>query len=87
MGDELRIQPGANVRFCCAVEGAQGCLLRICSAESEATVPIDHDHFSYGWQVHVDADTFFRAEVLAGPASDGLVIRALGNPIYVRVGR
>jgi hypothetical protein len=85
MGDELRVPPGTNVHLSCIVEGAQGCELRICSAESDATVPIVQDPYRHEWQARIEADTFYRAEVLAEPVSDETGIRALSNPVYVRV--
>jgi hypothetical protein len=85
MGDELPVQPGTRVHLSCTVEGARGCKLRICSAESSATVPIERDPHRQEWQARIEADTFYRAEVLADPASQDAGIRALSNPIYVRV--
>jgi hypothetical protein len=86
MGDELRVQPGTKVHMSCTVAGARGCELRIHSAESSATVPIERDPYKYEWQVRIEADTFYRAEVHTDPASQDAGIRALSNPVYVRVG-
>ena len=85
MGDELRVLPGTKVHLSCIVEGAQGNELRICSAESSATVPIERDLHRHEWQARIEADTFYRAEVHIDPASQDAGIRALSNPIYIRV--
>jgi hypothetical protein len=85
MGDELRVPLGTNVHLSCVVEGARGCKLRIHSAESSATVPIERDPHRHEWQAWIEADTFYRVEVLAEPVSQDAGIRALSNPIYIRV--
>ena len=85
MGDELRVPPGTNVRLSCVVEGARGCELRIHSAESSITVPIERDRHRHEWRARIEGDTFYRAEVHTEPASQDARVRALGNPIYLRV--
>ncbi len=86
MGDELRVPPGTKVHFSCVVEGARGCGLRIRSAKSDAEVPVERDPFRHEWQARIEANTFYRAEVLTEPASGEAGVRALSNPIYTRIG-
>jgi hypothetical protein len=85
MGDELRVPLGTNVHLCCVVEGGRGCELRIRSAESDAKVLIEGDPYRHEWRARIEADTFYRAEVHAEPVSHQAGVRALSNPIYVRV--
>jgi hypothetical protein len=84
MGDELRAILGAETVLRVRVEGAAGCLLRICSLDDALQATIDEDAFTHEWRVIVDWDTYFRAEVIDQSDPAQRTMRALTNPVYIR---
>ncbi|MGC9467944.1 MAG: CehA/McbA family metallohydrolase [Anaerolineae bacterium] len=84
MGDELRVSPGTRVRLCCVVEDAEGCVLRLRSSESEEVTSITTNPFRHECETRVDQDTFMRVEVIS-PTSQAPPVRALSNPVYLRL--
>jgi predicted metal-dependent phosphoesterase TrpH len=85
MGDAVQAPAGAAIRLRCRVEGAAGCELRIRAMEGDRVVPIGEADFTDEWTVRIAGDTFFRAEVMHRPEPPRVTMRALSNPIYVRI--
>ena len=91
MGDELRLPAGSNLRLRCRVQDGAGNVLRLVSAQSILEAAIGGDDFTYECQVPATGDTYWRAEVIEPPEAPldeepaALMVKALGNPIYVRV--
>jgi predicted metal-dependent phosphoesterase TrpH len=85
MGDRLTVEPGTCMELNCLVVGAAGSLLRIRSLEKDLQVTVREDEFTYSWQKVVDRDIFYRVEVMNDSDPDQRTIRALTNPIYLRL--
>ncbi|OGO17997.1 MAG: hypothetical protein A2Z14_11660 [Chloroflexi bacterium RBG_16_48_8] len=85
MGDRLIVNPGAEIQLSCFVVGAASSLLRIRSSEKDLQVTVGGDEFTYTWKEKVDRETFFRIEVVGISESDQPTVRALTNPICLRL--
>jgi predicted metal-dependent phosphoesterase TrpH len=85
MGDRLAVKPGTQIELSCLVIGAAGSLLRIRSLEKDLQVTVKEEAFTYTWQKVVDREIFYRAEVIDRSDPDQRTVRALTNPIYIRL--
>jgi hypothetical protein len=90
IGDELCVPSGDTVSLECSVVGASGSILRLISTGQVLETEIDGDDFDARWEVPVEGDTFWRAEVIEPPEAPldeepaALMALALTNPLYVR---
>jgi predicted metal-dependent phosphoesterase TrpH len=81
VGDQIILPQGSSLHLRCQVEGAKGSELCIRSLDGDTCATIEGDEYTFGSEILISHDTFFRAEVL--DPSDPPTIRALTNPIYV----
>ncbi len=90
MGEDLSVLPGGALRLTCRVEGGEGSLLRLLSDRRVITVEIDADPFVYHAEIRADGSGYIRSEVIEPPEVPleeepaALMVRALGNPIYLK---
>jgi len=93
MGDKVPVAPGETIRLAGRVMGAEGCILRLVS-DAGIVMERDIDAPSFAWErdVTVTRNTYYRVEAMAPPEVPldeepaALMIVALTNPVYVRIG-
>ena len=51
----------------------------------DIVVTVREDAFTYNWQKVVDREIFYRAEVIDHSDPDQRAVRAMTNPIYIRL--
>ncbi len=92
MGDEAPVAPGETVHLAGQVMGAEGCILRLIS-DVGVVQEMDIGAPDLAWETTatVTRDTYYRVEVMEPPEVPldeepaALMLRALTNPIYVRI--
>ena len=91
MGGQVSTRAGSTLHLECSVVSGSGSILRLISAFDTIEVRIMNDDYVGHWEVVVEENTYWRAEVIEPPEVPlaeepaALMALALGNPIYVAV--